>query len=144
MRLIHGKERLADRMEPKVSVLCQKKLEQRGVEVLLAQQVTAITPTQVHLESGAVLASDLTILSSGIKINDESFRQYLTFAGEYASHESPDIFRCGDVAIHGLYTTAHNAMCEGKRVGQIIADRIRGISRTYPPLTNRDKLAIAL
>ncbi len=144
LRLIHGKERLADRMEPAVSKLCKRRLEQRGVEVMLDQKVTAITPTEIHLESGVVLPSDLTILSSGIKINDESFRNYLNFAGEYASHESPDIFWCGDVAIHGLYTTAHNAMCEGKRVGRIIADRLLGITRIYPPLTNRDKLAIAL
>lgn len=144
LRLIHGKERLADRMAPSVSRLCLGKLEQWGVEVMLDQKVTAITPDAVHLEDGRQLASDLTILSSGIKINDESFRQYLTFAGEYAAHEAPDIFWCGDVAIHGLYTTGHNAMLEGKRVGTIIADRLLGITRTYPPLTNRDKLAIAL
>ena len=71
LRLIHGKERLADRMEPAVSRICIKKLEKRGAEVLLDQKVTAITPTEVHLDSEVVLATHLTLLSSVIKINDE-------------------------------------------------------------------------
>jgi hypothetical protein len=51
---------------------------------------------------------------------------------------------CGDVAHHGLVATAHNAMFEGRRMWNHIADQITWVTRDYPALQNRDKLAIAL
>jgi pyruvate/2-oxoglutarate dehydrogenase complex dihydrolipoamide dehydrogenase (E3) component len=68
----------------------------------------------------------VTILSSGIAINDEQHRPYLSFSTDgYTAQESDDIYFCGDVAIHGLYTTAHNAVLEGRRIGKLVADRIK-------------------
>jgi NADH dehydrogenase FAD-containing subunit len=81
----------------------------------------------ITLDNGLTLPSDVTIVNTGIIINDEVHKPYLTFTGKnntYAARENEKIFTCGDVAIHGLYTTAHNAYEEGKRVGQIIADKI--------------------
>jgi NADH dehydrogenase FAD-containing subunit len=91
------------------------------------------------------MQSDMTIVSRWIRVNDESFKPHLSFTDAYTADDKDHIFACGDVAGHGLVATAHNAMFEWRRIGHLIADKIQNIpDKSYPPLHNRDKLAIAL
>lgn len=144
LRVIHSRDRLFNRLSRHISQLAIDRLKRRGVEVLLNTKVQEIHQDHVLLQNGDHLASDVTIAARGIEANDSAFHPWLTFKGEYTSLESDRIYMCGDVATHGLLTTAHNAMIEGRRIGDLIADKIQGVTRSYRPISNRDKLAIAL
>lgn len=144
VRIVHSKHRLFDRLGAYISTQTIDRLHRHDVEVVLEERVADIHADKILLESGKELASDMTIISRGIKVNDESFRPHLTFDQAYHAKEAERIYMCGDVASHGLIATAHNAMFEGRRVGHLIADKIQGVTNSYPPLHNRDKLAIAL
>lgn len=144
LRVIHSKHRLFDRLDSSISKQAITRLKKHHVEVLLEEKVSDIDTDRVTFVSGKQLPSDMTIISWGIKLNDESFSPHLTFTKNYHAEESEGIYLCGDVASHGLIATAHNAMFEGRRMGQLIADKVQGVTNSYPPLENRDKLAIAL
>ena len=142
--LIHGKERLFDRLSPHISDISLQRLRRHGVEVMLEKKVTDILPDHIQLASGEIIPSDMTIVSRGIRVNDESFHANLSFEESYQAKDAHHIYLCGDVAKHGLIATAHNAMFEGRRTGHLLADQLQGVTNSYPPLQNRDKLAIAL
>lgn len=145
VRIIHSKERLFDRLSTYISTTTINRLHRHKVDVVLNERVEHILPNTIETQSGRSFESDCTIVSRGIKLNDESFKPHLTFDNAYTPKDYDHIFACGDVAWHGLIATAHNAMFEGRRMGHLIADRIQWITnKSYPELENRDKLAIAL
>lgn len=144
IRLIHSKDRLFDRYHPNVGRISYSYLHKQWVEVILDDKVTGMSDSDITLASGKTLPSDVSIMASGIKVNDEEYAPELTFNNDYTSIESDHIMMCGDIAVHGLYTTAHNAFIEWRRVGTLIADKLQWITKTYPPLQNFDQLAIAL
>lgn len=126
------------------SKLATKRLQEHHVDVILNNKVAEIGPDYVTLQSGEKLASDATILVSGIKRNNELHEEEVSFQTSHISQESENILTCGDVSEYGLYTTAHNAMLEGRRIGEIIADKIHGITPNYPELINWPFLMLAL
>jgi NADH dehydrogenase FAD-containing subunit len=144
VRVIHSRDRLFQRLSQYISEKSLTWLHDHGVEVIMNQRVSDITSTSITLQDWSTIASDVTIASRWIQANDEAHRPHLTFEKDYQSLETDRIYAVGDVAMHGLITTAHNAMFEWRRIGYLIADHIEGLQKTYPPLTNRDKLAIAL
>ncbi len=144
VRIIHSGPRLFHRLWPSISKQAIKRLEKHNVEVVINKKVHTINPTTLSTEDGAVYPSNLTIVSAWISINDELIDPKRTFQKQYHSEENDRIFLCGDVAVHGLLTTAHNAMMEWRRVWDLIADRIKWIRWEYSPIFDRDKLAIAL
>lgn len=145
IRIIHGKERLFDRLGQYISTTSIDRLRNHGVDIVLNTRVADISSSQITLQNGEQIDSDMTIVSRWIKLNDESFKPHLTFSDKYTANDHDHVFACGDVAGHGLIATAHNAMFEGRRMGHLIADSMQKIeNKSYPPLQNRDKLAIAL
>lgn len=144
LRVIHARDRLFNRLSQHISDIAIHRLHRHDVEVILNTKVEAIYDTALTLPGGQELPSDVTIAARWIQANDEAHSPRLTFDGEYQSLESDRIYMCGDVATHGLLTTAHNAMIEGRRIGDLIADQIQKHTQSYPAVTNRDKLAIAL
>jgi NADH dehydrogenase FAD-containing subunit len=145
IRLIHSRERLLHRLHPSCWDRSCRWLEKNNVEVILWQRVVELSATSLILDSGEELVSDVNILSSWIRINDQHHKPYLTFSWAYQSLESDKVYMCGDVATHGLYSTWHNAMIEGRRIGNLIADRLSNINnKDYTTLTNYDKLVISL
>jgi NADH dehydrogenase FAD-containing subunit len=143
--VLHSRERLFERLSNYISKTSIERLHRHGVEVRLNSRVADIHGDTVTLDSGEKIPSDMTIVSRGIKVNDESFAPHLTFTNAYSATSHDHIYMCGDVASHGLVATAHNAMFEGRRIGHLIADRLqKRENKTYPPLQNWDKLAIAL
>jgi len=145
VRIIHSKERLFDRLSQYISDKSLERLQKNKVDVMLNKKVAGIWPDHITLQSGEVIDSDMTIVSRWIKLNDESFKPHLSFTNKYTSDDYDHVYLCGDVAAHGLIATAHNAMFEWRRIGHFIADKIQNReNKSYPPLQNRDKLAIAL
>jgi NADH dehydrogenase FAD-containing subunit len=147
IRLIHRDLWLLQVYSKKVWEMAKKYLINHKVEILFGKTATAIDAQSITLDDGTTLPSDVTIINTWIIINDEAHKPHLTFnnwENSYSARENERIFTCGDVAIHGLYTTAHNAYEEWKRVGTIISDSLAWKPKTYPPLTNYNKLALAL
>lgn len=144
VQIIHSKDRLFDRLSEYISLTCQRWLTKLDVHITLNARVDQIQSDHIILQDGRRIQSDCTIVARGIRINDETFEPNLSFGRGYQPVDADHIYLCGDVAQHGLIATAHNAMFEGRRMGDLIADQIQWVTRDYPPLTNRDKLAIAL
>lgn len=145
VRIVHSKEKLFDRLGEYISTTTCTWLQKHKVALTLHAKVADIGPDSITLESGETIDSDMTIVSRWIKVNDEPFKHHLTFSTNYTSDDYDHVYLCGDVASHGLIATAHNAMFEWRRIGHLIADKIQNIpDKSYPPLQNRDKLAIAL
>lgn len=144
VQIIHSRDRLFDRLSEYISLTCQRWLTKLDVHITLNARVDQIQSDHIILQDGRRIQSDCTIIARGIRVNDESFEPNLSFDMSYQAVDADHIYLCGDVAQHGLIATAHNAMFEGRRVGDLIADQIQWVSRDYPPLTNWDKLAIAL
>lgn len=142
--MIHSRERLFERLGMYISKTALNRLQKHDVEILLNARVADIENDAIQLTNGQKLVSDMTIVSRGIKVNDESFHPHLSFNDQYQANDADHIYLCGDIAKHGLIATAHNAMFEWRRTGHLIADKIQNKNKHYPPLQNRDKLAIAL
>ena len=142
--LVHSRAHTFHTFHEDVGKWTEDRLKKHNVSLELGNRATWMTATSVTLASGDVLPSDCTILSSGIKINDESYSTELSFDLDYAAVESWGFFVCGDCALHGLYATAHNAMVEGRHVGHRLADLIEEKVTHYDDLPIRKEVAIAL
>lgn len=142
--IVHSRDRLLNTLSKKVSSYVQKRFDTHKIETVLNSKVKIIDKHSVTLRDWKTLASDVTIVSAWITLNDELIPDEFTFNQDYKAHQASHIFTCGDVAAHGLYTTAHNAMMEWRRVWDLIADDIKGIKGNYHELLNREILAIAL
>ena len=124
LRIIHSRERLLDRYSKHISHITHQRLLQRGVALVMQTKIVDIYEHIITNQHGETFESDMTIFSSGIAINDDSYRENLKFDTHYRALEGDHVFLCGDVAEHGLATTAHNAMIEGRRIGHLVADKI--------------------
>jgi NADH dehydrogenase FAD-containing subunit len=141
--LLHSRERVLHTYKPSVSRYVHRWLESHGVRIILDTKATELTNDTIIRDNGTTLASDVSILTAGIEPNNEVHDETLTF-DFYRAQESDRILMAGDVAHHGLAATAHNAMIEGRRMADLIADDRLGLDRTYKPIQNRTMLALAL
>ncbi len=144
VRLIHSGGRILNDMSERTSLLATSRLLKHNVQLILNEKVIQVCETNITLNSWTKLVSDATILVSGIKRNDELHDEELTFTDAYKSLECEHILVCWDASSFGLYTTAHNAMIEWRRMGELVADKVMGISKVYKPLKNWPYLALAL
>lgn len=144
LRIIHSADRLLHTYHQIVADTVHQWLQQRGVELVLWTRVQELTHDSIILEDSVSVTSDLTILSGGIAINDGPYRDQIKFESGHTSLASEYVYICGDVASHGLLPTAHNAMIEGRRIGDIIADHIQWLTNYYKPIQNRNTLALAM
>ncbi len=144
VRIIHSWPRLFHTLSNYISETTQKRLERHNVEIILWKKVDQIESDKITTTSWTIYSSDLTIVSTWIKLNDHVFEKPILFHENYYSQEYTNVFACWDVAFHWLYTTAHNAMIEWRRVWDLIANIMQWESVEYHSLLNRDKLAIAL
>jgi NADH dehydrogenase FAD-containing subunit len=87
LRIIHSKERLLDRYSNFVSETVHNRLTQRKVEVLLKKKVTDLQYQTILLDTQEEFHSDIIIISSGIAINDDSYRDHLKFQNSYRALE---------------------------------------------------------
>ena len=122
----------------------ERYLREQWVELRYGERLQDIHENSIVLSDGQEIACDMTILSAGVTADDEPYRSRLSFENSYTSLESDNIYLAGDVAMHGLMPTAHNAFFEWRRMANLIADKILGEQKAYWPLHNWKNLAIAL
>lgn len=118
VRLIHSRDRVFHQYDEKVSDRIAQYCAKKKIDIITNQRVKHISKTTIELSEGDEYPSDITILTAGIRINDDSHSDNLSFDETHATDkkycpvESDNVFACGDVACHGLSATAHNAMIE--------------------------------
>lgn len=92
----------------------QSYLENQGIVMLMGSRLKDVQPDHILLSDGSTHASEVTIISAGVTADDVAHTPHLTFEGTYTALESDNVYLAGDVAMHGLLPTAHNAFFEGR------------------------------
>jgi NADH:quinone reductase (non-electrogenic) len=69
IHLIEGTDRVLPAMDPRLSGIAMKRLEQQRIRVLLKTLVSEITPGIVHTKDGAQLRARTIVWSGGVKVN---------------------------------------------------------------------------
>jgi len=69
IHLIEGADRVLAAMDPRLSAIAMKRLEQQRIRVLLNTLVSEIGPGVVHTKDGAQLRARTIVWSGGVKVN---------------------------------------------------------------------------
>ena len=133
---------------PALREYTRRQLLKRGVDVRLGTAIAEITPSQVLLADGTILASDVTVWAAGVAAPDAVGKWGLPQAGGGRILTGPDlrvigqdrIFAIGDVALiedQPLPQLAQPALQAGKHA----ADQIRRLEAGQPviPFRYHDK-----
>ena len=92
---------------PEYGAFLRGKLEAAGVEVILGDEVTEITPTGVKTKSGLTVDGDVVLVAVGVKPNlefaqaaglDVDEKKNGVLVNEYLEASAPDVYAAGDVA----------------------------------------------
>jgi len=151
-RLVICEPALLTMFKKDIQTYTKKALEKRGVEVRFGDGVVEITPTRVHLKSGAVLKAHTLVWGAGLQANplvhtlgmelQKGARVPVGPDLSIAGH--PEVFVVGDVA--WITDTNTNevlpqlggvALQSGERAGENIALRLEG--KETEPFTYFDK-----
>ncbi len=139
--IIETTDRLLSELSPDLASFAQKKLEQRGVEVLLKTKITHATGNYVELEGGKRIPARTLIWAGGItpnplveKLDCKRGHHGGIVVDEFcAIPDHPGVWALGDCAevpkqgSDGFYApTAQNATREGALVAQNIVAILRG------------------
>lgn len=150
--LVHPQERLLPELDAGLAAYATKKLQRRGVEVILNTRLTAAGPDYVELEDGRRVQTHLLVWTAGVTpspvigVLDTKRGQHGGIVVDACCRVPghPGVWAVGDCAEipqpHGQKTyapTAQNATREGTRVAENIVAMLRGQSPrpfTYTPL----------
>jgi NADH:quinone reductase (non-electrogenic) len=139
--LVEAAPELFMMFKPSLRRYAKKALETRGVEVLLGEMVTSISPTQVTLKSGRVLEAQTLVWGAGLQANPiaASLGIELQKGNRIASEPDlslaghPEVFSVGDIAWitdqktgEVLPQLGSVALQTGERAGENIALRAAG------------------
>ena len=126
-------------LDPEMASLVAKDMALQGVELHLADGVSAIDPTTVTLTSGAVLPADLVILAIGVRPDTSLAKAADIKVGtrggievdDFNRTSDPDIYAVGDAAekvdaLDGEATLVPLANL-ANRHGRVAADHISGL-----------------
>jgi NADH dehydrogenase len=69
IHLVEGTDRVLPAMDPRLSAIAMRRLEQQRVRVLLNTLVSEIAPGVVHTKGGAQLRARTIVWSGGVKVN---------------------------------------------------------------------------
>jgi NADH dehydrogenase len=150
--LIEQAPALLGPFHPTLRDYTRRQLIKRGVDVRLGTAIREITPSQVVLADGSVLASDITVWAAGVAAPDAAGRWGLAQGRGGRLLVGPDlraaghdrIFAVGDIALiedQPLPQLAQPALQMGKHA----ADQIRRLEAGQPavPFRYRDKGTMA-
>ena len=154
--LVEASPELFSMFKENLRTWTQRALEKRGVEVLLGEIVSSITPTRVTLKSGKVLEAHTLVWGAGLRGNSigESLGLELQ-RGNRVSAEAdlsiaghPEVFAVGDIAWitdtktdEVLPQLGSVALQAGEHAGENIARRIAG--KETKPFVYKDKGTMA-
>lgn len=132
-------------LDPEMAAIVHHHLRDKGIELILGDGVNAFRDEgrSVVLASGRVLPTDMTILSIGVRPENELARSAGLALGErggilvdeYLRTEDPDIWAIGDAIevkdyIHGTPAMVPLAW-PANRQGRLVADNICGKGQPY-------------
>ena len=145
--IIEAADQLMSPLDKEMSLILNKHLKNKGIEVILNDGVESFKENgkniSVFLKSGRELASDLVILSIGVRPNSElAIKAGLKVnekAGivvdEYMRTSLPHIYAAGDVCEVENYVSHEKAMIPlagpANKQGRLVADNIAGIPRPF-------------
>jgi NADH:ubiquinone reductase (H+-translocating) len=155
--LIDAGTRLLSAFAPDHSEYAQKQLEKRGVTVMLNTMVSNIDSAGVQIKDGPLLEAHLIIWAAGVegnpfgqKLGVPLTRAKTVLVNQFCSLDQyPDIFVIGDMAafmgVDGkpLPGVSPVAMQQGRYVGKLIREELRGTARSKP-FTYFDKGSMAI
>jgi NADH:quinone reductase (non-electrogenic) len=139
-----------------IRAYAEKALEKRTVEVLVGEAVKSISPTQVTLESGAVLPAHTLVWGAGLQGNRlvRSLDLVLTrgdripVGPDLTVQDHPELYAVGDIAAITdaktetvLPQLGSVALQSGEHAGDTIARRLAG--KDAKPFRYRDKGTMA-
>lgn len=139
--VVHPGERLLPELDPDLSAYAQRKLQERGVEVLLKTRIAGVGEGHVELEGNRRIPAYLLIWAGGVKPSPvietidcrRGHHGGIVVDASCAVPDHPGVWALGDCAEiphpdgKGTYApTAQNATREGTLVARNIAAALRG------------------
>jgi NADH dehydrogenase len=152
--LVEASPTLFGMFKPDIQEYTQRILEKRGIQILLGERVTAITPTRVTLASGKELKAHTLVWGAGLQGNaivhglglklERGNR--VAVGDDLALPSHPEVFAVGDIAwikdADGVLPQLGSvALQAGEHAGENIAHRVAGKATT--PFEYHDKGTMA-
>lgn len=139
IHLIEGADRVLPGMNPKLSAIAMKRLEQQRIRVLLNTLVSEISPGVVHTKDGARLRARTIVWSGGVKVNPlvasidlpKSKDGRILVDDRFRADGRDDVIVLGDAAYFehngkGLPQLAQVAVLEAPTAARNLAALVRG------------------
>jgi len=156
IHLLDGADRVIPGMDPRLSRIAMKRLEQQRVRVLLNTLVSEIRPGAVHTKDGAQLRGRTIVWSGGVKVNPlvasldvpKSKDGRIVVDDHFRVNGRDDVLALGDAAYFqsqgkGLPQLAQVAVLEAPAAARNLAALVRG-EPTVPFVYHRKGDLIAL
>jgi NADH dehydrogenase len=156
IHLLDGSDRVIPSMDPRLSRIAMKRLEQQRVRVLLNTLVSEIRPGAVHTKDGAQLRGRTIVWSGGVKVNPlvaaldvpKSKDGRILVDDHFRVNGREDVLALGDSAYFeshgkGLPQLAQVAVLEAPAAARNLAALVRG-QPTAPFVYHRKGDLIAL
>jgi len=156
IHLLDGADRVIPGMDPRLSRIAMKRLEQQRVRVLLNTLVSEIRPGAVHAKDGAQLRGRTIVWSGGVKVNPlvasldvpKSKDGRIVVDDHFRVNGRDDVLALGDAAYFesqgkGLPQLAQVAVLEAPAAARNLAALVRG-QPTAPFVYHRKGDLIAL
>jgi NADH dehydrogenase len=156
IHLIEGTDRVLPAMDPRLSAIAMKRLEQQRIRVLLNTLVSEISPGVVHTKEGAQLRARTIVWSGGVKVNPlvasmdlpKSKDGRIVVDDRFRAGGRDDVMVLGDAAYFehdgkGLPQLAQVAVLEAPAAARNLAALVRG-EPTEPFVYHRKGDLVAL
>lgn len=104
VKLVELKDNISPNLDKDMSVYLEKKIKEKGVEVITSKSISAIDGKTVILSDGNLLDSDMIIMATGVRPNTKIAVEAGLAVGEtggiivdeYMKTSTEDIYACGD------------------------------------------------
>lgn len=104
VKLVELKDNISPNLDKDMSVYLEKKIKEKGVEVITSKSISAIDGKTVILSDGSLLDSDMIIMATGVRPNTKIAVEAGLAVGEtggiivdeYMKTSTEDIYACGD------------------------------------------------
>jgi NADH:quinone reductase (non-electrogenic) len=156
IHLIEGADRVLPGMDPRISAIAMKRLEQQRVRVLLNTLVSEMAPGVVHTKDGARLRARTIVWSGGVKVNPlvasidlpKTKDGRIVVDDRFRANGRDDVLVLGDAAYFehkgkGLPQLAQVAVLEAPAAARNLAALVRG-EPTQPFVYKRKGDLVAL
>jgi NADH dehydrogenase len=154
--LVEASPQIFGMFKPDIQSYTEEALTKRGVEVMTGEVVESVSPEEVTLKSGAVLAAHTLVWGAGLQGNalvrslglELERGNRIAVDGELRIPSHPEVFAVGDIAAitdakteQVLPQLGSVALQSGEHVGETIARTVEG--KETKPFKYRDKGTMA-